>query len=192
MIDDSNTFLEVALEAAQAAEKILLKYINTTITVELKSDQSPVTVADKEAEAVIISTIQNAFPDHGFLGEETGLTRERAEYVWVIDPIDGTKNYIRGVPIFGSLIALMKNGEVILGVSNVPLMKELFYAEKGKGAYKNGIPVTVSTRPTLKESYVSHGGINYFIKKTNYHNCFLLWVRLGGVGILAIVGNIIC
>ena len=165
MQNNTDQFLDVALKAAHAAEDIVLTYFGKDIDVTLKSDQSPVTIADKEAEKVIVDTIRATFPDHGFLGEETGTTASQAEYTWIIDPIDGTRNFIRGVPLFGTLIALMKDNEVILGVSNMPVLRELIHAEKGKGAYKDGVRLSVSSKKTLGEAYLSYGGISQFIKQ---------------------------
>ena len=115
-------FLFVALEAASKAEAVIMDYYSDSMASEIKSDGTPVTVADTEAEQIIIDTISDAFPDHGFLGEESGDTHSSSPYVWIIDPIDGTKNYIRHIPLFGTQIALMKSDELVLGVSNLPAM----------------------------------------------------------------------
>ena len=126
-------FLKVALEAAKNAEEIITAYYTgDTMKVELKADETPVTLADRGAEKVIRETIKQAFPDHGFLGEEYGIEEGDSPYIWIIDPIDATKNYIRKIPIFGTQIALMKGDDLILGVSNAPLLNELLYAEAGK------------------------------------------------------------
>jgi histidinol-phosphatase len=128
----------------------------------LKEDQTPVTIADQESEKVIIDVIKKAFPDHGFLGEESGSNQNTSGYLWIIDPIDGTKNYTRQVPIFGTEIALMKDRELIVGVSNAPAIHELMYAEKGQGAYLNDQVVKVSSIDALNESYVSFGNLKAF------------------------------
>ncbi|MDE0556213.1 MAG: inositol-phosphate phosphatase, partial [Candidatus Poribacteria bacterium] len=101
-------FLTVALEAAKNAEEIITSYYTGDIKVELKEDETPVTYADRGAEKAIRETIKRAFPDHGFLGEEYGTQEGTSPYLWIIDPIDATKNYIRKIPIFGTQIALMK------------------------------------------------------------------------------------
>ena len=155
-------FLEVALEAAQAAEKVIMKYYNSQIGAQLKADRSPVTVADTEAEQVIFKIISNAFPDHQFLGEESGEKTAKSEYLWIVDPIDGTKNYMRGIPLFATQIALMKDGELILGVSNAPALNELLYAEKNCGAYCNDSIIYVSKVEDLAEAYLSYGNIKHF------------------------------
>ena len=125
------SFFDVGLEAVKAAEEILLKYFNTTIAFERKRDNSPVTIADREAEAAIKEVIRAHFPSHGFYGEEEGAQNEAAEYTWVIDPIDGTKSYMRGLPYFATELALVKQGEIIVGISNAPVLKKLLYAAKG-------------------------------------------------------------
>ena len=155
-------FLTVALEAASKAETVIMDYYSSRISSELKSDGTPVTVADTEAERVIIETITNEFPVHGFLGEESGDTRSASPYVWIIDPIDGTKNYIRRIPLFGTQIALMKADELILGVSNLPAMNELIYAEKGSGVFLNDEQINVTTVNQVAEAMICHGGMDSF------------------------------
>ena len=159
-------FLTVALAAAKNAEEIITAYYTgDAMKVELKTDETPVTLADTEAEKAIRKTIKQAFPEHGFLGEEYGIEEGTSPYLWIIDPIDATKNYIRKIPIFGTQIALMKGDELILGVSNAPLLNELLYAEAGGGAFLNGEPIQVShvTHPT--DAMVCHGGLKWFTEK---------------------------
>lgn len=162
-------FLTVALDAAKNAEEILLSYYNAdTLEVELKPDETPVTRADTEAEKAIRETIKQTFPDHGFLGEEYGIEKGDSPYIWIIDPIDATKNYVRKIPIFGTQIALMHDNEIILGVSNAPLLHELLYAEVDKGAFLNGKPIKVSEVSQLSDAMVCHGGLNWFIEKGTF------------------------
>ena len=162
-------FLTVALEAAKNAQEIITAYYTgDTMKVEMKDDETPVTLADREAEKIIRETIKQAFPDHGFLGEEYGIEAGSSPYVWIIDPIDATKNYIRKIPIFGTQIALMKGDELILGVSNAPLLNELLYAEAGKGAFLNGEPITVSNVTQSENAMVCHGGLRWFIEKGTF------------------------
>ncbi len=157
-------FLQVAIEAAKNAEKIILEHYSNNLKWERKSDLSPVTIADTESEKAIIETIKKSFPNHSFLGEESGEDSLTSEYQWVIDPIDGTKNYARQIPLFGTQIALMHHGEIIVGVSNAPALKEMLYAEKGKGAFLNDQKINVSDIQDLSESYLYFGGIKYFRK----------------------------
>ena len=159
---DRSQFLAVALEAASKAETVIMDYYSGGIASELKADGTPVTAADTEAERIIIETIANEFPDHGFLGEESGDTRSDSPYVWIIDPIDGTKNYVRHIPLFGTQIALMKADELILGVSNIPGMNELLYAEKGYGAFMNDEHINVTTVSRIAEAMICHGGLDTF------------------------------
>lgn len=158
-------FLDTAIRAAREAEGVILRHFDTNVDVERKEDGTEVTIADREAEKTIRNVIASVFPEHGFLGEETGRSDSDSEYVWVVDPIDGTRNYTRGIPLFGTLIALMKHDELVLGVVNMPALGELSHAEKGRGAYCNGAPVSVSTVESLKDAYVSFGGVKKFVDK---------------------------
>ena len=168
-------FLTVALEAAKNAEDIITAYYTgDTMKVELKDDETPVTLADRGAEKAIRETIKQAFPDHGFLGEEYGIEKGDSPYVWIIDPIDATKNYIRKIPIFGTQIALMKDDELILGVSNAPLLNELLYAEAGKGAFWNGEPITVSSVTQPEDAMVCHGGLKWFVENGTFPGIYNL------------------
>ena len=167
-------FLTVALEAAKNAEEVITAYYSDGIKVELKDDETPVTLADRGAEKVIRDTISRAFPDHGFLGEEFGTQEGTSPYMWIIDPIDATKNYIRKIPIFGTQIALMKGDELILGVSNAPLLNELLYAEAGGGAFLNGEPIQVSDVSQSKDAMICHGGLNWFTEKGTFPGIYNL------------------
>ena len=167
-------FLTVALEAAKNAEEVITAYYSDDIKVELKDDETPVTLADRGAEKVIRDTISRAFPDHGFLGEEFGTQEGTSPYMWIIDPIDATKNYIRKIPIFGTQIALMKDDELILGVSNAPLLNELLYAEAGDGAFLNGEPIQVSDVSQPKDAMICHGGLNWFTEKGTFPGVYNL------------------
>jgi len=133
-----------AVEAAREAEEIINHYYGRSPEVRLKDDETPVTVADVEAEKAIREILEQAFPDHGFYGEESGLSDRGAESLWIVDPIDGTKSFIRGSPFFSTQIALLRGGELVLGVSNAPVFAELAAAEKGRGASINGERVQVS------------------------------------------------
>lgn len=157
-------YLDAALEAAKKAEDVILRNFRPDLALTLKEDETPVTIADVESEKIIRDAILSRFPTHSILGEEYGGLTENAEYLWIIDPIDGTKNYSRNIPIFGTQIALMKEGEIILGVSNIPAMKELMYAEKGQGAFLNGNRVHVSTVSDLNEAFMAFGSVSLFDK----------------------------
>ena len=118
-MDEYKNFCKVL---ADASAKIIKKYFRTSVTIDIKKDNSPVTIADKKAEEVMRELIIKYFPDHGIFGEEFGETNKEADYVWVLDPIDGTKSFICGAFSFGTLIALLKNGNPILGVYNHPIL----------------------------------------------------------------------
>ncbi len=163
-------FLKTALKAAEAAQEVINKYYTGDFEIKIKPDETPVTIADIETEKTIKKIILDAFPDHGFFGEETGKVNENAEYNWLIDPIDGTKSFVRRYPFFSTQIALMRNGELILGVSNSPEFKEMAYAEKGKGAWLNGKRITVSNINTIKESTLSLGNIASIARSNQWGN----------------------
>ncbi|MEZ5584037.1 MAG: inositol monophosphatase family protein [Candidatus Competibacteraceae bacterium] len=156
---DHPPLLQTAIQAARAAEEVIKHYYRSDLGVRLKADQSPVTVADIETEQAIRQVLQQAFPGYGFYGEETGKNRADAEHVWLVDPIDGTKSFIRGYPFFSTQIALMRGNELILGVSNAPLFNELAYAEIGRGAFLNGESLQVSDIGTLDAATLSFGNL---------------------------------
>lgn len=141
---DMSRELTAAIDATKAAQKIVIKYFRSDYEVFKKADKSLVTTADKEAEDTIISLLKERFPAHSFHGEETGLTKGDAEKTWLIDPIDGTLNFVRGIPYFGISVCLVEREETLVAAVMNPITDELFYAEKGKGAYLNGKQIHVS------------------------------------------------
>ena len=130
--------------------------------------RTPVTQADVECEQAIREIILAAFPEHGFFGEETGRTQEDAEYLWLVDPIDGTKGFVRQYPFFSTQIALMHHGEIILGVSSGTMMDELAWAEKGQGAWLNGKPLKVSNIDNPDRAAVSVGNLKSLAKSDGW------------------------
>jgi histidinol phosphatase-like enzyme (inositol monophosphatase family) len=114
---------------ADTSAEIIKKHFRTGVSVESKADDSPVTIADKKAEELMRKLISEHFPDHGIIGEEFGETKRDAEYVWILDPIDGTKSFICGAYSFGTLIGLLKNGEPILGVYNHPIINDFLIGD---------------------------------------------------------------
>lgn len=154
-------YLEVAVQAARAAEVVINRYYHGEFEVEHKADASPVTVADIECERAIKAVLSEAFPDHGFYGEELGRESIDADYVWLIDPIDGTKSFVRGYPFFSTQIALLHKGELIVGVSNAPAFNggEMACAAKGHGATLNGEPIRTSDTETIAKTSLSLGNI---------------------------------
>jgi histidinol-phosphatase len=151
--------LSVALAAAREAAQLLRTLYGTNLTVRTKADATPVTEADVRAEQLIRAVLEKAFPGYGFYGEETGQHDTGAENVWLVDPIDGTKSFVRDTPFFSTQIALLRAGELVLGVSSAPAYDELAWAEKGGGAFLNGRPVRVSAVAELKDAYVSTGNL---------------------------------
>jgi len=150
------SFLKVAMAAIEKAEQICLGQYGRKPKVHTKADNSPVTIADRDSEGAMIDIISRQFPDHGFFGEETGDNSAEKEFVWIIDPIDGTKNFIAQIPLWGNLLALMHGDRVILGISNVPLMHERVWAEQGRGAVLNGKKIHVSTTRRLASASMSY------------------------------------
>jgi len=156
---EPSPFLGVALDAARRAADISRRYYAGNFTVTTKADMTPVTQADVECEHAIRDTILERFPTHGFYGEETGKLRSDAEYLWLVDPIDGTKGFVRQYPFFSTQIALMHDGEIVLGVSSGTMMDELAWAEAGKGAWLNDKCLTVSKLADPDRAAVSTGNL---------------------------------
>lgn len=138
----------VAREAAAAAAEVIRHYYRAGFTVETKVDATPVTIADREAEAAIKRVLRAVFPDHAFYGEEEGREGE-GDLLWLIDPIDGTRSFVRRYPMFSTQIALMHRGELVAGVSSAPEFGEIAWARRGGGAFlknteRDAAPVRVS------------------------------------------------
>ena len=156
-MDNLGEKLEIALLAANAADQVSLAgFRNKAFTVARKQDNSEVTEIDQNTETAISSVLRGAFTDYGIYGEEHGVSGpEGAAYMWVIDPIDGTTNFIRGVPVWGSLIALVHDDVPVLGVVSAPALGMRWWATVGEGAYFNGTRIYVSTVNELSEAHVS-------------------------------------
>ncbi|MGH6689622.1 MAG: inositol monophosphatase family protein [Gammaproteobacteria bacterium] len=159
--------LAAAVDAARAAGKIALDYYHGGFEVTIKPDLTPVTQADREAEQAIVGILRGAFPDVGVLGEEFGAQGPR-ERRWIIDPIDGTKNFVRRIPIWATLIALEDDGEIVAGVMSNPAAGEMYTARRGGGAQRNGEPVSVSGLSELGPAYLIHAGLNILRKGDNW------------------------
>ncbi|KAJ7562251.1 hypothetical protein O6H91_03G061200 [Diphasiastrum complanatum] len=152
----SNEFLEVANRLADAAAEITLKYFRTPIDIIDKLDKSPVTVADQAAEKAMRLIIAQHFPSHAIYGEEGGLSSPEyaTEYTWVLDPIDGTKSFITGKPLFGTLIALVQGGIPILGIIDQPVLKERWIGQRGQPTTLNGKEVKTRSCTSLSNGYM--------------------------------------
>lgn len=146
--------LEVAIAAAKAAGQIMVDGWETDLAVKEKADNSLVTKIDSEAEEAIIEIVKGSFPDHKIVAEESGTSGEHG-YCWYIDPIDGTTNYSRRIPICSVSIALARDGQVIAGVIYIPFMNELYTAELGQGCYLNGTKVVTSSVATYAKAVIS-------------------------------------
>jgi histidinol-phosphatase len=155
-------FLDAAIEAARAASEVIRKAFRGNFQVDYKADASPVTEVDVAAEHVIKSTLARHFPGHGFYGEETGQEQIEAPYLWLVDPIDGTKAFVRGYPIFSVQIALMHQGRLVLGVSCAPCwnegLGELVWAAEGRGAWRGLLDTPLAQFERLQVSTVDQLG----------------------------------
>jgi histidinol-phosphatase len=170
------TRYEVAVEAARQAGRLALGFFpdgsHAPFTLEWKSDNSPVTNADRQAETHLRSTLLGAFPADGFLGEEFGEQPGSSGYRWIIDPIDGTRSFVRGVPIWGTLVGLEYRGEQIAGVVAVPSLGQTFRALRGDGAFRDDQPIRVSMVGTLAEAHLFYSSVSWFVR-AGRHDAFL-------------------
>ena len=167
----SDAALAAAVDAARAAGRVALKYYHGGFEIVLKPDATPVTQADREAERTIVDILGRAFPHHGFLGEEfggSGATETR----WIVDPIDGTKNFVRRIPIWATLIALEEHGEITVGVIHNPVTGDLYTARRGGGAFLNGERLHVSSESDLGPAYLLHAGLRG-ARTTRYWDGFM-------------------
>ncbi len=151
--------LDAALAAASAAADLIRSAYAGKIGARAKADGSPVTDADLAAEAAIRAIVEARFPEDGFYGEESAATRMDAEHVWIVDPIDGTKSFVRRYPMFSTQIAVMRRGRIDLGVSSAPVYGEIAWAERGAGAHLGGAPLAVSRIAALEQATLSTGNL---------------------------------
>ncbi len=151
--------LKAALDAARAAGEIIRGAYRQNFSVTIKADQSPVTEVDVACENRIREILDAACPGFGFFGEETGQYDMDAEAVWLIDPLDGTKSFVRGYPFISTQIALLRGGKLVLGVSSAPLFEELAWAQQGQGAFLNGAALKTSSVDQWAWATLSTGNI---------------------------------
>jgi histidinol-phosphatase len=163
--------LEAAVEAARAAGEIALKYYRTGFEVTMKPDLTPVTQADREAERVIVEILERAFPSYGVLGEEFGARGPR-DRRWIVDPIDGTRNFVRRIPFWATLIALEEQGEITTGVIHNPVTGDLYTARRGEGAWLNGARIRVSEIARLADAQLLHAGLS-LLRQSGYWEGFV-------------------
>jgi histidinol-phosphatase len=151
--------MELALRMAAEAKKIILSYFQTGLQAETKPDNSPVTIADRESEEALRNLMQKHTPGYGIIGEEFGAQAGTADREWVIDPIDGTKAFIHGVPLFGTLLALLEGGKPVLGVISLPALGHVLHASLGAGCVLDGKPCRVSSLARIEDSLLLDGSI---------------------------------
>jgi len=159
MTDTLDKALAAARDAAGEAADIILHYWRSGVDVVTKGDDTPVTVADRESELAIRKILARALPEAGIYGEEYGADDTTREWLWLVDPLDGTKSFVRRTPFFSTQIALMHRGELVLGVSSAPVYGERMWAVKGRGAYLDGERVRVAATSALSQAAISIGNV---------------------------------
>jgi len=152
--------IEVALRAARAAGDLAVAYQTNGVSPVRKPDDSPVTVADRECERLIARALEEAFPGDGLFGEEGARKETRNGRRWIIDPIDGTRDFIRGLPLWCTIIALEENGQVQAGVVHIPPLNQTCWAARGEGAFRNGVRLRASATTRLADAVLSLNGLN--------------------------------
>lgn len=165
--------LGFAQELADEADSISLAHFGGTIAATRKLDGTHVTEADTAIERRLRQRLARAYPEHAILGEEQGGTLDAATPTWVLDPIDSTANFLRGLPMFATLIAVVVDGQSVVGVASMPAMQERWWAARDRGAYRNGEQAQVSTVDVLGDAHVLHGGLDWFRQSPQ------LWELLG-------------
>ncbi|MDQ2945719.1 MAG: hypothetical protein M3Y27_07225 [Acidobacteriota bacterium] len=166
--------LEIAVRASRAAAELALRY-QQGIQAEMKADLSPVTIADRECEVLMSRAFLEAFPEDGLLGEEGALVESRSGRRWIIDPIDGTRDYLRGNPLWANLIGLEVGGEIVAGVVNLPGLGSLYSASKHGGAYRNGSAMHASSKVAAADSVICVNGFNK-LEHTPFRHQILDWI----------------
>ena len=196
MTDTLDKQISFANHLADESEKIIKQYFRTTLKINDKEDETPVTIADKNTELKIRELIETRYPEHGILGEEFEGVKIDSEYIWVIDPIDGTRSFIAGHKDFGTLIALLHNNKPIIGIINCPIHEERWIGVKNRKTTLNGKEVQTSKIETLAKSYVCTSGLYFdndhlrngfdqIIKQTRYHrfggDCYMYGMLATGL-----------
>jgi histidinol-phosphatase len=173
-LENNSNELKAAVDAARAAAEVIRGFYQRNVRIEVKADKTPVTEADVRSEEAIRELLTKRFPSFGFYGEETGKSDMDAESVWLVDPIDGTKSFVRECPFFSTQIALMRGGKIVLGVSMAPAYDELAWAEAGRGAWLNGKRIHVGKVAALEAAIVSTGNLKTLAASA-------AWARFGGL-----------
>jgi histidinol-phosphatase len=167
--------LQAAIDAAHAAAEVIQGLYRHNLKVRIKADKSPVTEADVRAELAIYEVLRARFPSYGFYGEETGRYAMDADNIWLVDPIDGTKSFVRECPFFSTQIALLRGGRLVLGVSCASAYGEMAWAEQGGGAFLDGQALHVSSVSELGDAFVSTGNLKSLAASSAD------WARFGGL-----------
>ncbi len=162
MNSEVSSLLDFALDASWQAGRVTLGYYQANVAVQRKADNTPLTIADQQAEQKLRELITQYWPDHGVIGEEYGRTETDSKYTWVLDPIDGTKSFVSGVPLYANLLALLDGEKALLGVINFPVLNEMVYAVRGEGCFWNGRRCHVSDVTEMKDAVLLTSGLNYF------------------------------
>ena len=157
--DIATKAMAAAREAAAAAAEIIRHYWHRGVEIEIKSDATPVTIADREAEQAIRKILQAELPEAAIYGEEFGLEGQRGGLLWLVDPLDGTKSFVRRTPFFSTQIALMDGDELVLGVSSAPIYGETMWASRGEGAWLDGERVSVADTSAISQASISTGNV---------------------------------
>jgi histidinol-phosphatase len=162
--------LQLALELADAADRITMRYFQSDrLVIDTKPDMTPVTQADKEAEQAIRRILNEQRPEHAVLGEEFGgAESDKTTTRWIVDPIDGTKRYMRGVPSFGTLLALEESGELVLGVASAPALGRRWWAARGEGAFLNDRRIHVSQVKDVKDAHLALASLDSWLSRGLY------------------------
>jgi histidinol-phosphatase len=153
-VESADSLAGAVERVARLAGDMALRYYKSSLPIESKADGSPVTIADRNAEQAARSWIEKNFPDDGILGEELGITRPDAHRRWILDPIDGTKTFVRGVPLWGTLVGVCEDDEILAGAAYFPALGEMLAAARGAGCWWNGARCRVSSLATLREATV--------------------------------------
>jgi inositol-phosphate phosphatase / L-galactose 1-phosphate phosphatase / histidinol-phosphatase len=156
-------FLTLGHALADASGAVIRRYFRQQIAIDDKADATPVTIADREAEAAMRTLITARFPEHGIIGEEHGRERADAPYVWVLDPIDGTKNFISGIPMFGTLIGLAHEGRPVMGIIDQPVLRERWAGMAGAASTFNGAPIATRSCAALGAATMFSSGPDMFL-----------------------------
>ena len=182
---DYTQYLDVARAAANAAADIIGRHYaahleatdDAAIDLEVKADSTPVTRADKEAEQAIHGIISSAYPSHDFLGEETGRSGSGGEFLWLVDPLDGTRSFVRRYPFFSTQIALMHQGQIVVGVSCAPVFAETAWAVRGGGAWLNERALRVSAVKRWSDCTLSTGNLASLARGAGWSSWVTWWRR---------------